>query len=149
MSRFRWWQVPALAMGVSLLAGCGGSYSGVQAEAPAPQSRVSGVTPDSGDFTLYRATGFEESHDPTVQPVWTVSLSQGQRVGFRWVSPRDQEWAPRGALHLMAYAGGQTRDLGSFTNRDVKYVWAGSRTDVRAYFQGQAGENSIGPMLMQ
>jgi len=128
----------ALALTVGLLAGCGGSYSGVQAAAPGPQAHVVGVAPDSGEFTLYQATGYMENHDPHVEAVWTVNMSQGQRLGFHWVTDKVHEWDSRGAVHLVAFAGGQERDLGPLVDRDVKFAWGGAHADIAGYFSGHA-----------
>src|SRR5579863_7401044 len=126
----------ALLMGVAFLSGCGGSYSGVQALAPAEQDQLVGTASDSGQFTLYRATGFAENYDTHIDPLWTVSVSAGQKVGFRW-DPSTNRWDPTGPLHLVAFAGDQVRDLGPVQHRDVKYVWAGAHADVAGYFHAK------------
>ncbi len=137
---YRTLRIVMLGMTVGLLAsagGCGGSYSGVQAVAPAGQEQIAGVAPSSGEYTLYRATGFAENYDTHVEPVWTLSVSQGQKLGFRWVTDETHRNDPNGAFHLVAYAGGEMRDMGAFQKRDVKFVWAGSKSDVNGYFHNK------------
>jgi hypothetical protein len=139
---------PALLLGVALLSGCGGSYSGVQAIAPAGQEHLVGSAPDSGQFTLYRATGYIENFNPQIAPVWTVSASSGQKIGFRWVTDVAHQYAPSGAFHLVAFAGNETRDLGAIEQRDIKYVWAGSHGDVAGYFSNKNASDTIKTLLM-
>ena len=129
------WVLPLAAC---LLVGCGGSFSGVQAVAPAGNSKLSGRAPDNGEFTLYRATGFNEMNAPDhVAKVWTVSVREGDRIGFRWVNDKATQWDPNAGLHLIAYAGGQQRDLGPVRNRDMKYLWAGSQANLGSYWSAE------------
>lgn len=126
----------------ALLAGCGGGN--VQAVAPGPQERLSSVAPESGQYHLYRATNTDQGGEPTLEKVWTVSVSRGERLGFHWRTNKPQEWAPEGGFHLIAYAGGESRDLGGFVVRDVKYVWAGTSDDVMGYFHGRSMQHNVG-----
>ena len=133
-----------MTLAAALCAGCGLGSGNVQAVAPAPQDRMSSIASESGPFNLYRAVGTDQDSSPVVEKIWTVSVSRGERVGFHWRTDKVQEWAPAGGLHLIAYAGGQTRDLGGFDSRDTKYVWAGNTDDVLGYFHGRSAEQSIG-----
>lgn len=126
----------------AILGGCTGGT--VEAVAPARQAHLNGIAPESGSYTLYRATGLEQSNDPTLVKVSSVSLMKGQRLGFRWVVNKTHEWDPEGGFHLVAYAGSQTRDLGPFIERDVKYVWAGEGDDVMGYFHSRGVRNDLG-----
>ena len=129
-----------LGVAVAVLGGCGGAPSGVHAVAPGTTDQLVSVAPNSGLYTLYRATGYVEQRDQHVEPVWSVRVAQGQKLGFRWVAQNDQKWDGHGALHLVAFAGGETRDMGTFENRDMKYLWAGSNGDVTGYLQGKEME---------
>lgn len=145
MMKYGFLAIPVMAMAAAaaLVGGCGGSYSGVQAIAPASQDQTAGVAPSTGEYTLYRATGFSENYDTHVEPVWTLSVSQGQKLGFSWVTDETHRWDPEGAYHLVAYAGGQSRDLGAFKKRDVKFVWAGAKADVNGYFKNKGVGETI------
>lgn len=149
MMKLRSMRTSAVLLALGLLAGCGGSYSGVQAVAPAEQPKLVGTTPDSGSYTLYKASGYIENQDPNVRPVWTVSLPAGQRIGFRWEADSQDRYNPNGSLHLIAFAGGQTRDLGVFRSRDLQYAWAGSRGDVAGYFSGKGAQKAFDTILMK
>jgi hypothetical protein len=138
MTMFRFLSASVLALSTVLVAGCGGSLSGVQAQAPAIQQDLAGTVQSSGEYTLYRGTGYIEGFDQHVEPLWTISLQQGQKVGFRWVVDEAHKYDPEGAFHLVAFAGGEVRDLGSFRKRDMKYAWAGSHADAAGFF-GSAG----------
>lgn len=139
----------AIVAGMILICGgCGGSYSGVQAVVPAPQDEMVGTAQGSGEYTLYRAIGFDESYDEHVEPIWTVSLSAGQKVGFRWET-QGHRWDPVGPLHLIAFAGGESRDLGAFERRDMNYVWAGSHGDVAGYFRARGMHDVLAAATLQ
>lgn len=126
----------ALLSLTAILSGCG--FGGtVQAVAPAHEEHLTTTAPESGSYSLYRATGLDQNVDPVVEKIWAVSVSRGQRLGFRWVVDKAQEWDPQGGFHLIAFAGGETRDLGSFVNRDMKYAWANASDDVLGYFHGR------------
>lgn len=132
----------ALMTFTALLAGCGGGT--VEAVAPARQSHLNGIAPESGRYTLYKATGIDRDSEPTLERVWTVSLMNGQRIGFHWVVNKAHEWDPEGGYHLVAYAGDQSRDLGPFLERNVKYAWAGQGDDVMGYFHHRAVRQDLG-----
>lgn len=139
-------KICSVALAAVLIGGCGGGPSGVEAEAPGGQDRLTGTAPDSGPYTLYRATGFLEDRNASVEPVWTVSVSQGQKIGFRWQTDEARRYAP-GGFHLVAFAGGQSQDLGPIEQRDIRYVWAGAHDDVAGYFHSQ-GVNAQMQILM-
>ena len=40
--------------------------------------------------------------------------------------------------------GDQTRDLGPFVERDVKYAWGSQGDDVMGYFHGHAAQRNLG-----
>jgi hypothetical protein len=148
MMKQAFWRSVALLAGMTLMCGCGGgSYSGVQAVAPAPQSQLVGMAQSSGEYTLYRAVGFAENYDEHIEPVWTVSLSAGQKVGFRWET-ESHKWDPVGPLHLIAFAGGESRDLGTFQKRDMSYVWAGSHGDVAGYFHSRDMQDTLAAVTL-
>ncbi len=149
MMKYGYFQAPLFALGIALLAGCGGGPSGVHAVAPAPSDQLVSVAPSSGLYTLYRATGYIDSGDPHVEPIWSVRVAQGQKLGFRWVSQNDQKWDGHGALHLVAFAGGEARDMGAFENRDMKYLWAGSNGDVTGYLHGKDMERAGKTLTLQ
>lgn len=143
--RVRW------AAGVILLAmvaGCAETKS-VQAVAPAHQEDLTGPAPASGAYSLYRAVGFDQDQEPVIERIWTVNVSRGQKMGFHWVTDRQHQWDPQGAFHLQAFADGNTRDLGAFVDRDVKYVWAASNADIAGYFHSAAGQRNARMMTMQ
>lgn len=131
----------ALTLFTALLAGCGGS---VQAVAPSHQSHLNATAPESGRYVLYRATGLDQNADPTLERIWSVSLMNGQRLGFKWVVNKQHEWDAEGGFHLVAYAGNDSRDLGPFVDRDVKYAWAGQGDDVMGYFHSRSVAHDIG-----
>lgn len=127
-----------------LVGGCGIGGGNVQAVAPGPDNRLSSVAPQSGSYNLYRATNTDQGNEPTLERIWTVSVSRGDRLGFNWQTNPTQRWVPEKGFHLIAYAGGQSRDLGPFTARDSKYVWAASTDDVMGYFHGRNAQHSMG-----
>jgi hypothetical protein len=145
---------PALLAAILTLAGCGGSYSGVQAIAPSVQDEMVGTAPSSGEFTLYRATGYVDGNEQQIEPIWTVSASAGQKLGFRWYTVPSERYSPEyggtggNGFHLVAYAGNESRDLGSFKQRDLKYVWAGSHGDVAGYFRNKLSSDTINVLTM-
>jgi hypothetical protein len=112
-------QIPIAALCLAILSGCGGS-GGVHAIAPGTQDQLVGVAPSTGEYSLYRAVGFSENHDTHVEPVWSVHVDQGQKVGFRWVSDETHKYDAHGGFHLIAFAGGEARDMGPFVTRDMK-----------------------------
>jgi hypothetical protein len=134
--KFRLASIIALLTLTTLLAGCGSGN--VQAVAPAHQERLIGTAPESGQYSLYRATGLDQNAEPTLEKIWSVSASRGQRLGFQWVVDKAHQWDPQGGFHLIAFAGRESRDLGGFIERDVKYAWAGNSDDVMGYFHGKA-----------
>lgn len=130
----RYLSASVLALSAVLIAGCGGSFSGMVAQAPAVPEDLSGAVRSSGEYTLFRGTGFIENYDAHVEPLWTITLQEGQKIGFRWVVDDAHKYDPSGAFHLVAFAGGEARDLGSFQNRDTRYAWGGSHSNAAAYF---------------
>jgi len=108
-------------------AGCGGSYSGVMARAPGIDKELASTVRSPGEYSLFRGAGFMENHDPHVEQIWTVKLDAGQKIGFRWVNDNAHTFEADRSLHLVAFAGNETRDLGTYKERDVKYVWAGAK----------------------
>ena len=130
-----------LAGGIGLAAGCGGSTAGVHAVVPGHSRQMTGQVPTGGQYTLYRAIT-HGSQTPRVEPVWRVSANSGERVGFRWATVPRKEYDPEG-LHLIAFAGGQTEDLGPYRNRNVEYLWAGSEGDVTSYFTSKGQEKAF------
>jgi hypothetical protein len=130
----RYLSVLMLTLGALLAGGCGGSFSGVVAHAPAIQQELAGTVQSSGEYTLYRGTGYIENYDPHTEPLWTITLEAGQKIGFRWVVDEAHQYDPSGAFHLVAFAGGEARDLGSFQKRDLRYAWAGSHSNAAGAF---------------
>ena len=141
--KLRYAPAAALMTLTALLAGCGGTGN-VQAVAPGPNDRLSSVAPQSGSYNLYRATGTDQDTEPTLERIWTVSVSRGDPLGFHWQTDKAQQWVPEKGFHLIAYAGGQSRDMGPFTARGVKYVWAATTDDVMGYFHGRNVQHSMG-----
>ena len=131
----------ALTSFATLLAGCGGS---VVAVAPSHESQLTATARESGRYVLYRATGLDQNDEPTLERIWAVSLMNGQRLGFKWVVSKQHEWDPEGGFHLVAYAGNESRDLGPFIDRDVKYAWGAQGDDVMGYFHGRSAAHNIG-----
>jgi len=125
-----------------LAGGCGGGN--VQAVAPGPNDQLSSVAPQSGSYNLYRASNTDQGNEPTLERIWTVSVSRGDRLGFDWRTNAVQRWVPEKGFHLVAYAGSQSRDLGPYSARSVKYVWAASTDDVMGYFHGRNVQHSMG-----
>lgn len=150
MRNLRQLRFPALLLGILALTGCGGSYSGVQAIAPAGQEHLEGSAPSSGEFTLYRATGYidGESQNQHIEPVWTVSASAGQKMGFRWHTAEGHNYDIDGGFHLIAFVGNESRDLGAIKQRDIKYLWAGSHGDVAGYFTNKFAADTIAVLTM-
>ncbi|HEY2586459.1 MAG TPA: hypothetical protein VGI81_11910 [Tepidisphaeraceae bacterium] len=143
--KLRYAPAAALMTLTALLAGgCGGGGGNVQAVAPGPNDRLSSVAPQSGSYNLYRATNTDQDKEPTLERIWTVSVSRGDRLGFNWQTIPAQRWVPDKGFHLTAYAGSQSRDLGPYTTRSVKYVWAATTDDVMGYFHGRNADHSMG-----
>jgi hypothetical protein len=150
MMKYGHFQAPLFAVAIALLAGCGGGPTGVHAVAPGTQDNMVSAAPSSGLYTLYRATGYvSQRADQHVEPVWSARVAQGQKLGFRWVAQGNQKYDGYGALHLVAFAGDEARDMGTFDNRDVKYLWAGSNGDVTGYLAGKEGEHVAKTLTMQ
>lgn len=134
---------------LGLLAGCGGSNSGVQVVAPSGQHALHSTVPDDGQYAVYRAYGFNEQNHPAhVEQVWLVSASRGQPMGFRWKKP-DNGWDPHATLELEAYVGSQTRDVGGFRHHDEKYLWAGANANLNNYWQDMNNEEFGKRITMQ
>ena len=130
----RYLSASVLALSALLAVGCDGSFSGVQAVVPAIQQEMSRTVKSSGEFTLFRGTGYIEGYDQHVEPLWTITLQEGQKIGFRWVTDESHKFNEAGAFHLVAFAGGEARDLGAFQKRDIKYIWAGSHSNAAGFF---------------
>jgi hypothetical protein len=145
MNKFSSLRIPAVLIGLAILGGCA-SNSGVHAIAPAGQDHIVGTAPTSGEYTLYRATGYLDDYNKQIEPVWTVSASAGQKLGFRWDAV--QKFAPDGGFHLIAFAGNETRDLGAIKQRDLKYLWAGSQGDVTGYFENWHTTKTINTLML-
>ena len=134
---------------LGLLAGCGGSSSGVQVVAPDSLDRLQSRVPDDGQYTLYRAYGFNEQNYPDrVERVWTVNASHDQPIGFRWQRP-ENPWTPQAKMQLEAYVGSQTRNVGPIRYRDEKYLWAGSNANLNGYWQGRNNEEAARRITLQ
>ena len=146
--KYGYLQIAVATLGLALLGGCGGS-GGVHAVAPGTQDQLVGVAPSTGDYSLYRATGFSENHDTHVEPVWSVHVDQGQKIGFRWAADEAHKYDAQGGYHLIAFAGGEARDMGAFVTRDMKYVWAGSNGDVTGYFHGKGVSDTMKTLTLQ
>jgi hypothetical protein len=140
-------RIPALLIGVALLSGCASS-NGVHAVAPAGQDNIVGTAPASGEYTLYRATGYMQDYNKQIEPVWTVSASAGQKIGFRWFTDPAHRYDPHGGFHLVAFAGNESRDLGAIKERDIRYLWAGSQGDVTGYFTNMHVSKTINTFLL-
>lgn len=139
-----------LLVGVGLLSGCGGSYSGVQAVVPGPAKNLARSAPDNGEYTLYRASGFDEIGRPSkIERLWTISLNEGQRLGFQWVNDPAREYMPFGGAELHAFAGQEIRDLGPYRSRDVQYLWAGAQANLGGYYQSMSTEKVMKKVTMQ
>ena len=141
-------RVAVVGLGLLLLGGCAGGTGGVQAEAPASQENLVGHAPDGGQYVLYQASGFQNG-TPIVVRIWTVNVAQQAKLGFRWVNDPAKRYASEGAFHLVAFADGQTRDLGAFTNRDVKYVWGGTGADIVGYFADKSNAANMQTLTLQ
>jgi hypothetical protein len=134
---------------LGLLAGCGGSNSGVQVVAPSGQHALQGKAPDDGQYAVYRAYGFDESNYPRhVEQIWVVQASRGEPMGFRWRRPAN-EWDPNGKMTLEAYVGSQTRDVGAIRHHDEKILWAGANANLNGYWQAMNNEEVGRRMTMQ
>jgi hypothetical protein len=140
--------LPVLTLTAGFLSGCGGA-SGVYSVAPAPRPELVSNAPQSGRYSVYRAVGFEHDQNPVMQQVWTVSVDRGEQLGFRWEAPAADRYSPGRGLHLVAYAGHQTMDLGTFDRRDMKYAWASSEGDVVGYFQARSMNHTMQTMTLQ
>ena len=139
-----------LLVSVVLVGGCGGSYSGVQAVVPGPAKNLARSAPDNGEYTLYRASGFDEIGRPSkIEKLWTISLNEGQRLGFQWVNDPAREYVPFGGADLRAFAGQETRDLGLYRSRDVQYLWAGSQANLGGYYQTESAGKMMKKATMQ
>ena len=114
------------------------------------RSDLTGSIPGGGQYSVYRASGFSEgTGGSSVEKVWTVSANGGERLGFRWAYPKNQRWDTAQPPHLIAFAGSQSRDLGPFRDRNVKYVWAGNNGDVVGYFNSENGKSTGRMLTMQ
>jgi hypothetical protein len=140
-------RMPILAVLVALVGGCGGTA--VQAIAPGSTETQTGTVPQGGQYVLYRATGFDHDPAPTVERLWVVTAPRGTKLGFKWATDKGHQWDAFGANHLEAFAGGQIRDLGTYTDRDSKYVWAGADTDMTGYFRHAASQRNLRIVTMQ
>lgn len=148
--KLRFGSLSAGILAAALVCGCGGSMSGVQAVAPGPQSQLMQSASGEGEYSLYRASGFDEAGKPTrIERMWTVSVSQGQPLGFRWAADKAHQWDPDSGMHLVAVGGSQSRDLGVVNNRTTRYAWAGANGNVGMYFEGQAQQNLMAKVTMQ
>ena len=147
MMKIGYLRASLLAALVALISGCGGSSGGVHAIAPGTPDQLVGVAPANGEYTLYRAVNYAEGYDSHVEPVWSVQVQQGQKMGFRWAGD-GLHTDGHGAFHLIAFAGGEARDLGPFKVRDMSYAWAGTSGDVSGYFGGRSTTANVGNMLM-
>ena len=148
MNKMQWTTTILAAAALGLLGGCGGTTNGVHAVVPGPEGRMRGNVAGGGQYTLYRAVLNEVSTTPRIESVWTVSASGGEQLGFRYSTVQGQGWNPD-ALHLIAYAGGQTRDLGPYKNRRVEYLWAGSEGDVASYYSAVGADKASRTLFMQ
>lgn len=140
-------QWTALGLLICLLAGC--ATRDIQAIAPAHEDDLIGVAPESRAYSLYRAVGFDQASQPTIEKIWTTQVERGQKLGFHWVVDHKEEWNPTGGFRLQAFAESDTRDLGPYIDRDVKYVWAASNADVAGYFGHVAAHKNMETIFLQ
>jgi hypothetical protein len=139
--------MPSLAILAVSLCGCGSVP--VQAVAPGPTDAQASTAPMGGQYVLYRATGLDHAPSPSVERVWVVTASRGERMGFRWVADKSHLYDAFGAYHLEAFIGRQVRDLGTFNDHDSKYIWAGSDTDMNGYFRHAAEQKGFQAWTLQ
>lgn len=146
MKNVRRISLASLLTALGFVAGCGGSSSGVQVVVPGDQVEMHSKAPDTGQFSVYRAWGFNgQTYPAHTQRLWTVSARDNEPMGFRWERPQNV-WSPDASMHLIAYVGSQTRDLGTMTYRDEKVVWAGANADLGGYWQSR-GQVELGNKL--
>jgi hypothetical protein len=126
-------RLPALAMLMVCVAGCA-TNNGVPATAPGYGDDLVGSAEEGGQYNLYRATGTDHADVLTYEKLWSVNAQKGEKLGFRWVTDQSHRWDNSGAFHLVAFAAGDSRDLGPVVIRDAKYVWASANTDLDGYF---------------
>jgi len=108
---FRSLSASMLALSTVLIAGCGGSFSGVQAEAPAIQEDMASTVQSFGRIPLFRGSGYIENYDQHVEPLWTITLQSGQRIGFRWVTDEPHKYDPTGPFHLVRIPPAAKREI--------------------------------------
>ena len=146
---FRRFSLAGFGIALSILAGCGGSNTGVRVVAPGSKHELNNTVPDDGQYTLYRAYGFNSANHPThVERVWTVAGNRNEPMGFRWLMP-DNRYEPNSAMRLQAYVGSRTRDLGPLAYRDEKYLWAGANADIGGYWQAVNNEDAGKKLTLQ
>jgi len=138
--------MPSLATLALFVCGCGSVP--VQAVVPGPTDAQMSTAPQGGQYVLYHATGFDHAPSPSIERVWVVTASRGQRIGFRWVIDESHRYDAFGAYHLEAFIDGQVRDLGAFNDHDSKYIWAGSDTDMNGYFRHNAERRGLQIMTL-
>jgi len=138
--------MPLLAISTTLVCGC--NSIPVEAVAPGPSETQEATTTLGGQYVLYKATGFDHAPAPVIERLWAVTAPSGAKVGFRWATDRSHLYDAFGANHLEAYINGNVRDLGTFDDHDVKYVWAGVDTDLTSYFRQQREQKDLQTMSL-
>jgi hypothetical protein len=144
-------RLPALLLVSSAftLVGCGGGGA-LTAVAPGGQNEMIRQHAVGGQYTLYRGTGFDELNRPRrIEAVWQTQVTDRDRVGFEWYSDPTTKYEPKAALHLVAVAGSQRRDLGPLNRQNEKYFWAESGQNVAGYWQGQGARTMYEELTMQ
>ena len=142
--------LPALLLALSAvaLAGCGGS--GVVAVAPGGDHQLVRHNVSGGQYVLYRGTGFDEMNRPRrIEEVWRASVPDRSDLGFQWTHNKQTMYEPDAALHLVAIAGPDRRDLGPLRQQTEKYFWADANANVGAYWQGQGARTMFETVTLQ
>jgi hypothetical protein len=140
-------QMSALALALASAAGCSHA-SKINAIVPGREGQMMSKAKENGQFVLYRAVGVD-SGSPSVEIIWSVPVSQGDSMGFRYTSGKDQQWDQFAPAHLQAFAAGQARDLGPYTDREVRYLWAPANTDIGAYLKDVENQRTMETITLQ
>ena len=132
------------------LVGCSSGGGGLTALAPASQSEMMRPHVIGGRYILYRGTGFSDLYQPQkIKAVWQTQVTDRDRVGFEWYSDPTTKYEPKSALHLIAIAGSQRRDLGPLDRTNEKYFWAEAGQNVNAYWQARGAQTVGEEITMQ
>ena len=109
-----------------LSVGCGGSGQNnpIRAAVPGGGFGQSHRVHQSGTYTLYHVTHWNDSGQPVnAQKLASVSLRANDRVGFEYRLNGEQRWQPDAESDIIAYAGDQRMNLGPLRSMTEKYFW--------------------------